>query len=507
MMTASRARIARRHVLGGLALAALLLAPALVHPTAANAVSVTLGYTTQGTLVQGNQGGYMTAARVTTSASSYTTITTIYVYVGTVDSAPNNQGQVAIYTDSGGHPGTLIASSASATLLANTWNGISISAPSLSPTTQYWLAYETNAITSTNNAIKDVAHGTTGVATDQRVAEPFGTWPATAPAMTASYNDSLSIYGQGTRSLAPIGSWYGYNHVGATLESGNGNLANGAVIVPAASFSVINMSVYVGAVDSAPNNKFQFAIYTDTGTAPGTLVASSATGTLTANSWNTLPITASLGASRYWLMYNTNSTTANNPYFDSDVSTERATFSQTFGSFAATAPAATLSRNAMSIIASTTPTCSGGSLGLSSPPTVSFGSLTLNGQNQTMTANATLTPDDETGSGAGWNLTAWATPFQDGSGNTLRAPTVTAASATAGTGACSLPTNQVTYPTAALGSSAGTATKIYNAAANSGAGPANVSITASDAVPANQLIGAGPDTFSSTWTFSLASGP
>ena len=64
---------------------------------------------------------------------------------------------------------------------------------------------------------------------------------------------------------------------------------------------------------SAPSTRavarrsFQLAIYTANGSAPGTLVASSATGTLVANSWNTVPISATLAPNTsYYFAYNTN---------------------------------------------------------------------------------------------------------------------------------------------------------------------------------------------------------
>ena len=56
------------------------------------------------------------------------------------------------------------------------------------------------------------------------------------------------------------------------------------------------MSAYVAGVQAAPSNKFQMAIYTNSGSAPGVLVSSTTEGTLTANSWNSLPIAATLTA-------------------------------------------------------------------------------------------------------------------------------------------------------------------------------------------------------------------
>jgi hypothetical protein len=98
---------------------------------------------------------------------------------------------------------------------------------------------------------------------------------------------------------------------GTTIDSGDSDVMNGSRFTTGSSGSTVSsMSVYVGAVDStAGHNQFQVAIYADANGAPGALLAQSGSGTLTANSWNTLALSASLKANTaYWLMYNTNGT-------------------------------------------------------------------------------------------------------------------------------------------------------------------------------------------------------
>jgi hypothetical protein len=150
--------------------------------------------------------------------------------------------------------------------------------------------------------------------------------------------------------------------------------------------------------------------------------------------------------------------------------------------------------------------CSGGSLALTLPGSVTFGNLTLNGTNQTTTASPVLTPDDETGSGAGWNITGTSTTLTNAGGKTLptTATTATGSSAAAATGNCVLPTNSIGYPvTLPAGGSPPTAVKLYNAAANTGEGPTDVTFNFQLALPANAYIG----TYTSTWTFAIVSGP
>jgi len=152
------------------------------------------------------------------------------------------------------------------------------------------------------------------------------------------------------------------------------------------------------------------------------------------------------------------------------------------------------------------PTCSGGSLGLTVPGTASFTAVTLNGTNQSQSTNLVLTPDDETGSGAGWNVTGTSSLFNNGSGHNLSATAtaVTAASVAAGSPNCNLPTNSIGYPvTLPAGAGPPTAVKLYNAGAGTGKGQQSLTLTFLLALPANTYRG----TYTSTWTFAIVSGP
>ena len=162
-----------------------------------------------------------------------------------------------------------------------------------------------------------------------------------------------------------------------------------------------------------------------------------------------------------------------------------------------------------SLASTGTATISAGSFGfVSTPPNVSY-SATLNGLDQTVTATQALDVGDATGSGTGWNVTATSTTFTTGGPvHTLStsATTVTSAPADAcdASATCTLATNSVTYPyTLPAAAVAPTATKLYNAAANTGMGNQTVTPTWKLAVPANTFAG----TYTSTWTLSLVSGP
>lgn len=151
-------------------------------------------------------------------------------------------------------------------------------------------------------------------------------------------------------------------------------------------------------------------------------------------------------------------------------------------------------------------TCMSGSLTVTSPSTVTFSAVTLNGRDQTTTGSAALSPSDMSGNASGWNVQATSTTFTNAAGKTLptTATTVTGATAAAATGNCDLPTNAVSYPvTLPAAATAPTAVKVYNAAVNTGGGPSTVTLSFQLAIPASARSGS----YTSTWTFTIASGP
>ena len=137
--------------------------------------------------------------------------------------------------------------------------------------------------------------------------------------------------------------------------------------------TAISMSVYVGPVDTAPNNHYQLSVYaTKSNGKPGALVAQTAVGTLTANSWNSLPLTATLAANtQYWLMYNTDASgpTFNNMAYDHDEQGVGTYAPRTFGTWPSTYPTSpTMTDQRFSLFVSYTP-----SAAIPPVPTALFG--------------------------------------------------------------------------------------------------------------------------------------
>jgi hypothetical protein len=156
---------------------------------------------------------------------------------------------------------------------------------------------------------------------------------------------------------------------------------------------------------------------------------------------------------------------------------------------------------------SATLTVSTGTFGLvSAAPNVTLND-TLNGKDQTPTTTQALDIGDATGSGAGWDITVTSTTFTTGAVNlSTSATTVQSAPGVAcDVGAtCITATNSIAYPyTLPAAGAAPTATKVFNAAANTGMGNQTVTLTWQVAVPASTKVG----TYTSTWTITLVSGP
>ncbi len=118
----------------------------------------------------------------------------------------------------------------------------------------------------------------------------------------------VSQQNQDTRSKAAVTTFtMGYSGIGTLTDSNNSNRMH-CNKYPAPSAGVItSMSAYVGSVNEE-NRLYSLAVYADSSGAPGALLGAGANGTLTANSWNTLPVSATVVAgSNYWFCYNSNS--------------------------------------------------------------------------------------------------------------------------------------------------------------------------------------------------------
>jgi hypothetical protein len=149
-----------------------------------------------------------------------------------------------------------------------------------------------------------------------------------------------------------------------------------------------------------------------------------------------------------------------------------------------------------------------GTFTMVTPSALSF-STTLNGTNQVLSQTQALEMLDQTGSGAGWNVTLTSTQFATTA--PVKLLSLTAASDMSLTlGACdalvscTLGTNTTTYPIVVPAATvAPTAVKIQTAAIGTGLAGQTWTHTMDLAIPANTKVGS----YLSTWTYSLVSAP
>ncbi len=192
----------------------------LVTQTLAGPPVVTLGNTHAGSYQDTGDANDMQGSQISTGPQGGQ-LTSISAYVGAIDPTPaNDQYQVALYADSGGKPGALVASSASTTLVANNWNSVALAA-TLAPNTSYWLMYNTNASTAQYN---NLAYDAGGVGSYSPAAQPFGSWPSTfGSAISLAYGYSLYATlasGAANPALTLSSSYaYGYNPLNWTIST------------------------------------------------------------------------------------------------------------------------------------------------------------------------------------------------------------------------------------------------------------------------------------------------
>lgn len=132
-------------------------------------------------------------------------------------------------------------------------------------------------------------------------------------------------------------------------------------------------------------------------------------------------------------------------------------------------------------------------------------SATLTGSDQTASYGTPLGVVDTRDISSGWNLTVGATQFSTGGANPSTLPANASSISTVASACtappCTSPTNSVTYPVAVTAGAP--PVKFFNAGSGTGGGQFTITPTTGVAIPANADSG----TYTSTVTYTVASGP
>ena len=151
--------------------------------------TVTAGYQTFSGNYDSGNASWVSSTQVTSGASGGT-LQSISLYIGASDVSPNNHLAVAIYSDNGSNaPGSLLGSSTSHVLTANSWNTIPLTGISIAPNTNYFLAFEVDG----NATQFGRASISTGISQFQS-GVTYGTWPNPFGTPTDSTISQYSIY-------------------------------------------------------------------------------------------------------------------------------------------------------------------------------------------------------------------------------------------------------------------------------------------------------------------------
>jgi hypothetical protein len=156
---------------------------------AANTTYIAGVMTKGSTMDSGNQNG-ISATQVTTGSNAGV-LTSITVYVGSVNSAPLNHMQVAIYADNGANkPGSLLTASNTQALQAKSWNTFTLNNVVINANTNYWLAFNVDG-RNTQYAIGSARSPKAA----WRIPTLYGSWPGSFGTSTQPLNkEQYSLY-------------------------------------------------------------------------------------------------------------------------------------------------------------------------------------------------------------------------------------------------------------------------------------------------------------------------
>lgn len=256
-----------------------------------------IGYPTPGDFEDSHNRNVMNGTKFTVGPVGGT-VESISAYVGDIDTSPNNEYQMAIYTTkANGKPGTKIAETTVGTLTANSWNTLPITA-SFSPLTSYWLMYNTNASSDdVNNLYITTSEQNIGA----YYAQNFGAWPLSFPNNPTMTNQLFSMYVNMTPDGPLPTVLVGNDTLEAYQDSNGAGSAEAFKYTALTSGTANTIALYLNNDNAA--TRVRVGIYTDNNGNPGTLLSQAEITNTVEGSWNilTLPTTTITQGTNYWI--------------------------------------------------------------------------------------------------------------------------------------------------------------------------------------------------------------
>lgn len=222
-----------------------------------NDTSTVMGYNSDGGSTDTSNSNFINATKFTAGATG--TVSALYAMVGSpLGASPNDKAQMAIYAGTSTAPTTLLASSSEVTLTPNAWNAFSISPVNVTSGQVYWIGYNTNGTTTTQNGMR---YHDVGSSRSIYVSRTYGTWPSTWSGGTNS-NYEFSVY-------API-STAGSAPPALQIKEGTGtpvSLTNDKVAISNLTFKnlarsgtdgVIQVSFTISRVNTSGKNEYDY---------------------------------------------------------------------------------------------------------------------------------------------------------------------------------------------------------------------------------------------------------
>ena len=246
-------------------------------------------------------------------ASSTASVSVLIIFVD----ASNRASAIALglYADQQGVPGALIAQGQITSVQNGAWNRAPIAATTLTAGTPYWIARLSTSggdlVTRVNGAVMNP---------DRVDARPATTLPATfSPA--ASYPHVTSMYADVAGSPTPgptatpsptvtqtpaptptpTPAFVGDASIAPNADPSSLGTAEANRFVATAGGDVRSISIYLDA--SNRSSRIALGLYSDAGSAPGTLLAQGSLSTVVNGAWNTIgiPPTTIANGTAYWI--------------------------------------------------------------------------------------------------------------------------------------------------------------------------------------------------------------